>query len=342
MYVVRPVEMTDLAQLEVLARRDNRRVHTLPRQRAALAGLIEQSVASFARAARAPTDERYTFVLEDEHGALAGTAALVAQAGSGGSFLAFRQDMMQQRSDDPAVRNDIATLMLCADLSGHSQLAGYHAPDPALHPAQKSLLARSRLMYTALAPQRFADKFFASLPGPLDAGRGSPFWNAIGRKFFGMDFLQAEALLEGARNRALIVGLMPHHPVYVGLLPTAAREAIAAVDASAAQSLEILCREGFEANDYVDLCDGGPVLQASGRALRTAAGALRRRVSARAAANLQRGARRYLVSNTREQQFRAIAAWSDPLDQQDFISLTPHQRRLLDVRAGDDISCVLM
>jgi arginine N-succinyltransferase len=333
--------MTDLAQLAALVRRDNRRVHTLPQERAAVARLIEQSVASFARAAGQPADERYTFVLEDEDGVLVGTASLVAQAGLGGPFLSFRQDMMQQLSDEPAVCNDIVTLMLCADLSDHSQLAGYHAPDPALDPAQKALLARARLMYAALAPQRFADRFFASLPGPLDARQGSPFWDAIGRNFFRMDLLQAEALLEGARSRALIVGLMPHHPVYVALLPKAARAALATVDASAAQSLEILSREGFEANDYVDICDGGPVLQASGRALRAAAGALRRQVAQRPASQ-KGGVRRYLVCNRREQQFRAITAWSDPVEQQDFISLTPQQRRLLDVHAGDDISCVLM
>lgn len=341
MHVVRPVEMTDLAQLEALARRDNRRVHTLPRQRAALAALIERSVVSFAHAARQPADERYTFVLDDGRGAVAGTATLVARAGHSGGFLSFRQDMMQQRSDELAVRTDIATLRLCTDLSGHSQLAAFHAPDPALERAQKALLARARLMYTMLAPQRFADTFFASLPGPLDPGSGSPFWNAIGRKFFGMDFLQAETLLEGARDGARIAGLLPHHPVYVGLLPAAARAAIATADASAAQSLGLLSREGFETGDYIDVCDGGPVLRATRRALRSAVGAQRRRVSARAASP-QDGISRYLVCNMREQQFRAITAWSDRLDQQDFISLTPQQRRLLDVDAGDDISCVLM
>jgi arginine N-succinyltransferase len=333
--------MPDLAQLLALARRGNRRVHTLPTERAALARLIEQSVASFGRRADRPTDERYTFVLEGANGRLAGTASLVAQAGLGASFLSFRQDMMQQKSDDPAVSNDIATLMLCTDLSAYSQLAGFHAPGTWLHPAQKSLLASARLMYAALAPQRFADRFFASLPGPLDARQDSPFWDAIGRHFFGMDFLKAEALLEGGRNRPLIVGLMPHHPVYVDLLPKAARESIAAVDASAALSMDMLRREGFEPNDYVDICDGGPVLQASGRALRTAAGAMPRRVSPRVTP-LKGGARRYFVCNSREQQFRAITAWFDPVDQQEFISLTPRQRRLLDVHAGDDISCVAM
>ena len=341
MYVVRPVETTDLAQLEALVRRGSHRVPTLPRERAALAAMIERSVASFAAAAQAPGAERYTFVLADGQGAIAGTATLVARAGEGGGYLAFRKDMMQQYSDDPAVRVDVAMLRLCTDLSGHSQLAGFHAPDRALDWAQKALLARARLLYAALAPRRCADEFFAALPGPLAGESGSPFWNAVGRKFFGMDVDAAETLLEGARDAARIAAVMPHHPVYIGLLPSAARAAIAAPDAGAAPSLGPLCREGFKTAAYVDICDGGPVLRAARQGLRCTTGVQRRRVLARAP-ELHGGIRRYLVCNAREQQFRAITVPSGPLDGDDAIALTAQQQRLLDVGTGDPISCVLM
>jgi arginine N-succinyltransferase len=343
MYVVRPVETTDLAQLEALVRRGSHRVHTLPRGRAALSAMIERSVASFGVAAHAPGAERYTFVLADGQGAIAGTATLVARAGDGGGggYLAFRKDMMHQYSDDPAVRVDVAMLRLCTDLSGHSQLAGFHAPDPALDWAQKALLARARLLYAALAPRRCADEFFAALPGPLEGESGSPFWNAVGRKFFGMDVDAAETLLEGARDAARIAGVMPHHPVYVGLLPAAARAAIAAPDTGGAPSLGPLCREGFKTAAYVDICDGGPVLRAARQALRCTTGVQHRRVLARAP-ELHGGIRRYLVCNAREQQFRAITVPSGPLDGDDAIGLTPQQQRLLDVGTGDPISCVLM
>jgi arginine N-succinyltransferase len=341
MYVVRPVEITDLAQLEALVRRGSHRVHTLPRGRAALSALVERSVASFGRAAHRPGAERYTFVLEDGHGAIAGTATLVAQAGDGGGYLAFRKDMMHQYSEDPAVRVDVAMLRLCTDLSSHSQLAGFYAPDPALDRTQKALLARARLLYAALAPRRCADEFFAALPGPLAGTRGSPFWNAVGRKFFDMDVEAAEALLEGNRDAARIVGLMPHHPVYVGLLPSAARAAIAASDPDAAPSLGPLWREGFKTAGYVDICDGGPVLRAARQELRCTAGAQRRRVSARAP-EPHAGIRPYLVCNAREQQFRAITVPAGALDGEDAIGLTPQQQRLLDVGTGDLISCVLM
>ncbi|WP_182915807.1 arginine N-succinyltransferase [Massilia cavernae] len=340
MYVVRPVEMADLPRLEMLCRRDNQRVHTLPQSRHGLAALVEQSVASFQSRPALPADERYTFVLESAaDGALAGTASLVAQAGGGASFLAFRQDMMQQVSPDLDVSNNVDMLMLCSDLSGYSQLAGYHAPGPAIGHEHKCLLGRARLMYAALAPQRFAHKFFASLPGATDGSKRSPFWDAIGRNFFHMDFMQVEKLLGGARNRALIAGLMPHYPVYVSLLPADARAALATVDPLARGGFEMLCDEGFEANDYVDICDGGPLLQASRHALKSYSSSMRRGVSQREHASAA-GARRYLVCNAREQGFRAIAAASDPVEQQEFITLTLEERRLLDVGAGDEVVCI--
>lgn len=352
MYVVRPVEMADLPRLEQLSQRDNVRVHTLPRSRAALREQVEQSLASFARPAAMPADERYTFVLSGEDGALAGTASLVAQAGAGARFLSFRKDMMQQVSPDPQVSNNVATLMLCSDLSGYSQLAGYHAPGAALDDGHKSLLARSRLMYAALAPHRFADKFFACLPGLTDERHGSPFWDAIGRHFFRMDFLQAEALLDGQRNRALIVGLMPHYPVYLALLPPCARAALSSVDPLARAGLEMLCREGFGADDYVDICDGGPVLQASRHALRSWSASMRRRVarpapssssssSSASPAPSQAGANaRYLVCNGRVDGYRAVYASCAAVEQTDSIALSPAQQKLLAIGPGDEVVCV--
>jgi arginine N-succinyltransferase len=332
--------MDDLPQLEALAQRDNHRVHTLPQEWAALERLVGESVASFGAPVPPPLSAgaRYTFVLQAADGTLAGTASLLAQAGSGASFLSFRQDMMQQLSPDPAVHNDVATLMLCSDLSGYSQLAGYHAPGP-LGRTDKSLLACARLMYAALAPQRFAGKFFASLPGQLDSGERSPFWDAVGRHFFQMDFLHAEALLEGGRNQPLIVGLMPHYPLYLALLPEAARRVVGTADPCARDALSILRSEGFEAYDYVDLCDGGPVLQASAHALRSHASALRRRVAHRTTASPAAGLP-YLVCNARTSSFRAIAVHADPLGQQQFINLTPEQAGLLEVDASDDVLCV--
>lgn len=338
MYVIRPAEMADLPRLEQLARCDNQRVHTLPQCRQALARQLERSAASFAARVARPGAEHYTFVLERAGGEIAGVASLLAQAGTGHSFLAFRHGRIHHAAPGTDVSNEVETLMLCAGLSGHSQLAGFHAPG-FLPREARALLSRSRLLYAALAPQRLADRFFAALPGPADRARRSAFWDAIGRNFFHMDLAEAEALLAGARNRPAITGLMPHYPVYVALLPDAARRAIAAVDPSARAAHEALSGEGFAPHAYVDVCDGGAVLQATRAALRSCSASLPRRVAGRAQPASGAGSR-YLVSNGREHGFRAIAACTSVAGPDQAVSLTPVQQRLLDVVAGDEIACV--
>lgn len=193
--LVRPVALADVAALERLASGATAGVHTLPKSRAAIERAVHHSVASFAAQVDIPSDETYTFVLQDARGHLIGSAALSATAGANGTFFAFRNDVMQQVSRDLHISHSVHALTLCSGLTGHSQLSSFYvAGDDARGAA---LLSRARLLFAALAPHRFGDRFFASLAGMTDANGQSPFWEALGRKFFQMDFLQAEGLIEG-------------------------------------------------------------------------------------------------------------------------------------------------
>jgi arginine N-succinyltransferase len=101
MYVVRPVELKDVAALETLAAMATPGVHTLPRTRDTIAAFVELSVASFAAQVDIPSEESYLFVLEDTAtGDVVGTAAVHATAGSNGTYFAFRNDVIQQVSRD--------------------------------------------------------------------------------------------------------------------------------------------------------------------------------------------------------------------------------------------------
>jgi arginine N-succinyltransferase len=54
---------------------------------------------------------------------------------------------------------------------------------------------------------------------------------------------------------------MPRHPVYVDLLPAAAREAIGAVHADTTPARAMLEQEGFRYEGYVDIFDAGPTVE---------------------------------------------------------------------------------
>ena len=94
-----------------------------------------------------------------------------------------------------------------------------------------------------------------------------------------MDFLDAERVIGGARNRTLIVELMPHYPVYVPLLPGDAQAAMGQIHPDGELAFSLLTEEGFEADDYIDIFDGGPILQAHKNSLRTFSGSMVRRVT---------------------------------------------------------------
>ena len=341
MYVVRPVELKDVGALENLAAGMTPGVHTLPRTRDTIAAFVERSIASFAAQVDIPSEESYQFVLEDTaNNEVVGTAAVHASAGSNGTYFAFRNDVIQQVSRDLNICHSVHALTLCSELTACSQLAGFHLHECVRERAgiEAALLSRARLLYAVLAPHRFGDRFFVPLAGVTDAAGESPFWNALGRKFFKMDFLDAERVIGGSRNRTMIVELMPHYPVYVPLLPGDAQAAMGQVHPGGQLAFKLLTEEGFEADEYVDIFDGGPILAAHKMSLRSFCGSQHRRVE-----TVREGASDNLVTYavaTNAERFRAISVACPPCDTSDAVCLPTAAQRALGVQPGDTVICV--
>ncbi|HYD96824.1 MAG TPA: arginine N-succinyltransferase [Noviherbaspirillum sp.] len=340
MFVVRPVETADIPALEALATVVTPGVHTLPRSRATIERAVERSIASFGAQPDIPSDESYFLVLENAGDrSIAGTAAIAATAGSSGTFFAFRNDVLNQVSRDLNISHNVHALTLCSDLTGYSQLSSFYMRDRRGAGPEAALLSRARLLYAAVAPHRFSEKFFASMSGITDDEGCSPFWEALGRKFFQMDFLEAERMIEGARNRTLIVELMPHYPVYVPLLPGEAQAAMGQVHEEGELPFQILSDEGFEPDEYIDIFDGGPILQAHRNALRSFSHSSRRTVSGDACGDERT---RCLVATARENAFRAVVADCICPELSDSVALDGAAMRALDVVAGDSVLCVTL
>ncbi|MBJ7311627.1 arginine N-succinyltransferase [Rugamonas sp. CCM 8940] len=341
MYVVRPVELADIAALEALAAVTMPGVHTLPKTRDKIAEAVERSLASFAAHVDIPSEESYLFVLESlDTKSLVGTAAIYASAGSNGTYFSFRNDVIQQVSRDLNISHSVHALTLCSELTACSQLSSFYVAEQEQGGPEAALLSRARLLYAVLAQQRFGDRFFVPLAGITDAAGGSPFWDALGRKFFQMDFLDAERVIGGARNRTLIVELMPHYPVYVPLLPGDAQAAMGQIHPSGELAFNLLTAEGFEADDYIDIFDGGPILQANKNALRTFNGAMRRRVETAAPERAAVPRVSYAVAAASEQNFRAVVADCAPVEAGGSVSLSLDVQEALQIAEGDTVICV--
>lgn len=341
MFVVRPVEVTDIDALEKLSAGVMPGVHTLPKTRDKIAAAIEHSIASFAAHVDIPSEESYIFVLEQQSGGdIVGTAAIFASAGSNGTYFSFRNDVIQQVSRDLNISHSVHALTLCSELTAYSQLSGFYLNNRASAGLEAGLLSRARLLFAVLAPHRFGDRFFVPLAGVTDADGRSPFWEALGRKFFKMDFLDAEKVIGGARNRTLIVELMPHYPVYVPLLPGDAQAVMGQIHADGELAFNLLTEEGFEADDYIDIFDGGPILQAHKNTLRSFSGSMLRRVAHAEPGNSSDLMVTYAVAASSERNFRAVTVACPAADSGDSVNLPQDVQDALMVAPGDNVICV--
>jgi len=154
----------------------------------------------------------------------------------------------------------VPTLFLENDHTGHTELCSLFLDQAFRHAKNGPLLAKSRLLFIAEFADRFAPKVIAELRGKLDAEGKSPFWEGLGRHFFAMEYKTAD-YLTGIGQKSFVAELMPRHPVYVNLLPEAARSVIGEVHADTQPARAMLEQEGFRYEGYIDIFDAGPTVE---------------------------------------------------------------------------------
>lgn len=323
--LLRPVAAADLADLHRMAAASADAISSLPNDEAKLRQRIQASLQSFASPDDASGEETYLFVLEDlEARRLVGCSGIAASAGFFDRFYSYRNEFVVHASAALGVSQRMHTLHLCHDLTGATLLTSFYL-DPAYeHGPGAQLLSRARLLFIQAHAERFSERIAAESPGVADAAGQSPFWDAVGRRFFGMDYPEAEAVI-GGRSRACIAELMPPSPVYVALLPEAAQWAIGQLHPVGELPFSILQDEGFDADTYIDIFDGGPTVEAPLASLRSVR--LAREVHVQAEAD--DGPRHWqLLVRPARAHFGAVLAEAGE-------HLTPDDAQALGVRVGE-------
>jgi arginine N-succinyltransferase len=261
MLTVRPARHSDLEALVGLAAQASAPDLTLP----ADAGMIERLIVHSEEALEAeiefPGEERYLLVATDNVDAPIGALLLVAAAGYPGADYSYRNDTIVHAAPELGVNHRLYVLALSHDLSGLTRLTPPLVVREALRTPVGALLLKAALCFVAEHPQRFADELIAPLPGLIGDDGQSPFWQAVGSKFFGIPIAEAERRALG-KDRSFMAELMPHHPLYVPLLPEAAQSALGQTRPAFMPTYGQLIEEGFEAERYVDVFDGGPTFYA--------------------------------------------------------------------------------
>ena len=264
---------SDLEHLYEMAKLTGGGFTNLPADREALAGKLETSAKAFTNTGDALTNETFVLVLENsDTGAVRGTCQLMTQVGQQWPFYSYRLGTLTQYSKelDRTVRAEM--LSLTTELEGASEVGGLF-----LHPNERAgglglLLARSRYLFIAMHRARFADRVLAELRGIIDERGGSPFWDGVAGRFFGMGFQEAD-YFNAINGNQFIADLMPKHPVYVEMLDAEAKKVIGLPHPTGRAAMRMLEKEGFAYEGYVDIFDGGPTMLAKTDAVKSVAGA---------------------------------------------------------------------
>lgn len=259
MAIIRPVAREDLDQLVELAGQTGFGLTSLPKDRELLAKRIADSRRVFSIPPDQPGGELYLFVMEDlDAGRVVGTSCIVSKVGGFQPFYAYRIQASIHESETLNIRKSVQTLHLVAEHSGPTEIGGlWLAPDYRKH-GNGRLLSLFRFLHMAEHPERFEPVIIAEMRGVVDHDGHSPFWEALGRHFFDMEFPKADYL--SVKDKRFIADLMPTCPIYVPLLHPEAQKVIGKVHENTQPALRMLQGEGFKFSGMVDIFEAGPII----------------------------------------------------------------------------------
>ena len=338
-FLIRPANMGDLQPIYEMAKRTGGGFTNLPPDKEALSAKLERSAAGFDRVGEDVADDLYVFVLQNSiTGEVRGTCQIFGKVGQTWPFYSYRIGALTQHSVEleRTFRADI--LNLSTDLEGTTEVGGLF-----LHPGERAgghglLIARSRYLFIRNHRQRFADRTIAELRGVIDEAGGSPFWDGVAGRFFGMSFQEADEFNAKFGNQ-FIADLMPKHPVYIAMLQESAKAVIGVPHPSGRAAMRMLENEGFGWENYIDIFDGGPTMTARTdqiRSIREAKDVTITEISQ--SVGEQKSDQKKLLTLGRLHTFKAAYGWID--DRGDDVIIDAECARALNISIGDQVTYV--
>lgn len=334
MNVIRPIGARDLDVLIKIAKQSGPGFTSLPDNPKLLAEKIARSERAFAGEPAASLEASYLFVLENLGlQQVIGTCGIEASVGISSPWYHYRMGTLVHQSRELNVRNQHSTLYLCNDYTGHSEVCTLYLMPEHRRSGNGPLLSKSRFLFMAQYPERFAERVIAEMRGVSDEDGTSPFWEGLGKRFFGIEFSHAD-YLTGMGNKSFIAELMPIHPIYVHMLPESAQQVIGKVHKNTEPARKMLENEGFRFEGYIDIFDGGPTLVARLDDIRSVYGSQHRRVLVRDCGESNSEG---MVCNTRLTDFRATITQFYIDHEADAVCLNAEQAEALQVKTGDTL-----
>ncbi len=252
---VQPKDLKDLYKLSTMMVFIN-----LPADEDLISSKIKSSMKSFHNPSPEFFRNYYIFVLEDKStNEILGVSMIHAQHGTEDEphfYLSVGQESKFSQTINTGFVH--GTLKLGLDTNGPTEIGGLILnPDFRGHKEKLGKqLSFVRFLFMARNPERFKPMVHSELMPPLDKHGNSPLWEAIGRKFLNMNYVEADILSRS--NKEFILSLYPSENIYQTLLPLEARESIGKVGKETEPVKKMLEGIGFKYTFEVDPFDGGP------------------------------------------------------------------------------------
>ncbi|RDE18238.1 arginine N-succinyltransferase [Motiliproteus coralliicola] len=331
MMLIRPIQASDWDGLWALAHKTGPGFTTLQPDEPAVRRKLDWALESF-EADKPLKEALYLFVLEDtDTGEIAGISGIESAVGLQDPWYNYRVGTLVHASQGLNVYNPIKTLTLSNDHTGQSEVCTLFLDPEFRRDGNGGLLSKSRFMFMAEFPHCFTDNVIAEMRGYSDSNGVSPFWEGLGRHFFSIDFAQADQL--SGQNKVFIAELMPKNPIYTNMLPDDAREAIGQTHDNTTPARRLLESEGFRYSGYIDIFDGGPLLETRVQDIRIVRESRYCKVRI---GEPDGGSERYLLANSRLRDFRCCAANASLLGNH-IVTISADMAKVLNVQDGDSL-----
>lgn len=257
-FLLRSVKASDLDSLMRLTSQFV--LLNLPHSKDALREKIRCSEESFSGQLPKEAGAEYLFVVEDtETGEVVGSSLIMAKHGTEESpHHSFKIERRNHYSESLGIGFTQPVLILKSVTDGPSEIGGLLV-DSAYRRRPEKLgyqISLVRFAYMGMEPGRFEKRLICELSPPLTADGRSEFWEALGRRFTGLPYEEADRLSQV--NTEFIRSLFPRGDIYLNLLDAKARIDLGQVAAATRPAVHLLQKLGFKYLEEVDPFDGGP------------------------------------------------------------------------------------
>src|SRR3954470_4490571 len=232
----------------------------LPHDRSHVQRLLDHSERSYSGEIKELRKRKYVFLLRDlETGNAVGTSMIVAQLGRRDAPYIYFDVISEEKYHGALDRHFQHTVLhLGFSYQGPTERGGLVvAPERRASGDRHGLLiSYVRFLFIAVHRELFQSELLAELLPPLESDGTSHLWEALGRRFTGMSYREADLL--SSEDKSFIRDLFPSGSIYASLLSPEAQSVIGKVGAQTKGVEKMLRRIGFRYAERIDPFDGGP------------------------------------------------------------------------------------